>query len=755
MFFIRKELIGSILLLLLLLSGCVQDQGDDNWFCAKQGSEKAMSFDRAIEIANVSECVAQGQLKENFFCNTFTGTIWIDLEIEKQGCSPACVVDVETETAEINWRCTGVIASEEKIGPVADSIVFKKVSPENAVAAIASGEIDYYLGSILPKEAIDLQDETIVLVQSPSIMNGILINPAPSLENRFNPFYSQKARFALNFLIDRSLITETVHQGFGYPAFTNIFKNHPLYEKSKSVVETFSLEFDKNKGEMLLAEGLEGIGAEKVEGKWKFQDKNITVKIYSLSFIREMKETAEIVASVLENEGFEVETVLTERDVESPVYYSDPSQLEWNISIVSWIYYNVDRYPEVSFPEISESEGWWKYENAEKEAVKEKLSSGQYNSAEEWESLMWALAEIELEDSVGLWLTNQQTIFAAKKDLSGIVKDDFVGLRNYTTIRKAKMPDKPGLKIGMAETYFDEDPWNPLVISGIQMMDITNALHDPALYSSQTSRNKERFRWGFEIDSRKEDEIIAPENSFVWSVEEKKWVDAAGARAKTKVTYDLSNYIGSKWHHSQEISWADILFFVASLWDKTFDEEKILTDDAGFWYKDTFKEIVAIRIEGNFLEVYLNKWHFSSDGLTGFAGIFQRIAPWEIYAGADKLVFEDKTFSYSKESAEKTGAKPLSLIKEEHTNSLIDSLKTINFESLKPLFEAGGKSYAEAGDLLKRIAALEQWKSEKNHLIISDGPFYLERYDSTTGEIELNAFRDKSYPIKWGLWNTN
>jgi len=42
-------------------------------------------------------------------CNNYTGTYWIDLDIDKPGCNPACVVDTVTKTAEINWRCTGLI----------------------------------------------------------------------------------------------------------------------------------------------------------------------------------------------------------------------------------------------------------------------------------------------------------------------------------------------------------------------------------------------------------------------------------------------------------------------------------------------------------------------------------------------------------------------------------------------------------------------------------------------------------------------
>ena len=68
-----------------------------------------MSLGEALEIAKNSECTQQGALTENAFYNENTRTWWIDLELEKQGCAPACVVSDETMTAEINWRCTGAL----------------------------------------------------------------------------------------------------------------------------------------------------------------------------------------------------------------------------------------------------------------------------------------------------------------------------------------------------------------------------------------------------------------------------------------------------------------------------------------------------------------------------------------------------------------------------------------------------------------------------------------------------------------------
>jgi len=57
------------------------------------------------------------QCEKSYFCNENTGTFWIGLDIKKEGCNPACVVKLADKTAEINWRCTGLVAEEPPAEP--------------------------------------------------------------------------------------------------------------------------------------------------------------------------------------------------------------------------------------------------------------------------------------------------------------------------------------------------------------------------------------------------------------------------------------------------------------------------------------------------------------------------------------------------------------------------------------------------------------------------------------------------------------
>lgn len=76
-------------------------------FCSKKDTQELLTLVDAKQIAINSEC--GDNLKEPSICNQDTGTWWIDLDIEKEGCNPACVINVITKEASINLRCTGVI----------------------------------------------------------------------------------------------------------------------------------------------------------------------------------------------------------------------------------------------------------------------------------------------------------------------------------------------------------------------------------------------------------------------------------------------------------------------------------------------------------------------------------------------------------------------------------------------------------------------------------------------------------------------
>jgi hypothetical protein len=69
-----------------------------------------LSYEEALEIAQ-AECMKVGNMQDNYTYNAVTRTWWFDFSPNSaiSGCNPACVVMEDNNTADINWRCTGVL----------------------------------------------------------------------------------------------------------------------------------------------------------------------------------------------------------------------------------------------------------------------------------------------------------------------------------------------------------------------------------------------------------------------------------------------------------------------------------------------------------------------------------------------------------------------------------------------------------------------------------------------------------------------
>ncbi|MFA5041594.1 MAG: hypothetical protein WC464_08185 [Bdellovibrionales bacterium] len=67
----------------------------------------------AREIAEQS-CIKGGESLSAGVYNENTKTWWYDANLNstREGCNPACVVNEQMKSAEINWRCTGLIEPE-------------------------------------------------------------------------------------------------------------------------------------------------------------------------------------------------------------------------------------------------------------------------------------------------------------------------------------------------------------------------------------------------------------------------------------------------------------------------------------------------------------------------------------------------------------------------------------------------------------------------------------------------------------------
>lgn len=166
---------------------------------------------------------------------------------------------------------------------------------------------------------------------------------------------------------------------------------------------------------------------------------------------------------------------------------------------------------------------------------------------------------------------------------------------------------------------------------------------------------------------------------------------------------------------------------------------------------ESLKPFKGFRIVGNDLEVYVDYWHFSDDYIADFACLGGHY-PWEVLAAMDNVVFEDKELMYSERASESLGVPWMSVNLKDHASLVNGALDDLDYSDLANIFTVSGTVYATESDLAERVDAAHDWFAEYEHLVISDGPFYLNEFNAPAGYANLSAFRDSDYPFSKGDW---
>lgn len=105
-----RYIFSASLIAIVLASGCAGAKTEIKTpqfldeQCTTPYGGGSMSYSEAKDIAEDSPCGKYG-LKSYHYCSQTSGKWSIDLDIEKEGCKPACIINIETKSAQIDWRC--------------------------------------------------------------------------------------------------------------------------------------------------------------------------------------------------------------------------------------------------------------------------------------------------------------------------------------------------------------------------------------------------------------------------------------------------------------------------------------------------------------------------------------------------------------------------------------------------------------------------------------------------------------------------
>ena len=702
-------------------------------------------------------------------------------------------------------------------GPATDTITIQRVPMEEVVQAFQAGRIDAYIFGVRPAIAEVLRrDPNLRVLNAPSALVDFIFNPAPvyianlsgdqtkrslselarltggspdAITNVYydpdrnltfveygaypgkgaSPFAFKDVRIAMNYLIDRDNVVNVIYRGFASPMYTFLSSYDPDFPLISDIVLRYKFAYNPQLAEQIVTNALTRAGLQKVGGLWSYEGSPIQIN-FIIRVEDERRDIGDQLATALESLGFKVNRLyMTFGPAIDTVYGTDPADFKWHIYTEGWGKTGIAKYDSASIaqfcaPWFGYMPGWaeptfWNYKNDFLDDITQRIYSGNFTSKDERDSLYRKGVEACIAEGVRAWVATRLDSHVLRADIRGYTNDIGAGLRGIWNLRELNAPGKTTLNVGHLWVYTARTVWNQ--VGGFQdvfSVDIMYATWDPMTWTHPFNGLPIPFRSSFDVQTAgPTGKLDVPSDAFIWDASRGAWkLVGPGAKATSKVVFDMSSYIGAKWHDNTTITWADVLAQLYQFFDITYNATKAASEGAiaSLW-KPTLDTIVGFRIDeaNKRLEVYLNYWHFEPAFIASFATI-NIYVPFSIVLAEDYLVFTKGSYAYSTSAATAKKVPQLNLVLSGHAGDIASTLQTFLAQNYFPanIFTVGNKQYATPDEAAARYRAALSWISSTGNAWISDGPYMLASFSSEAQSVQLKAFRDPTYPFSPGKW---
>jgi peptide/nickel transport system substrate-binding protein len=652
-------------------------------------------------------------------------------------------------------------------GGYLDELKFIRYPNDNtAYQSVGNGILDTYLSHI-PLQLIDdaKKNPNLKIYDKGGISYGLLLNPSNNSQT-FNPFSIRDIRYALNFLIDRNFIVNDVLNGFGSSIVEPYGQYSPEYQNIVDVIEPLKIKYDPEFASGLISNSMEKVGAKlDINGKWIFKEKPVIVKILIRNDDPIKITFGNVVASVLEKQGFSV--IKDYGDLikaNQIVYGANPLDLNWNIYTESFISSSFLRYDpgtvgQMYAPWIGSMPGFqnpafWQYTNSTIDNLTKKLIFDNFTTKEERNDLLKKAESIGIKESIRLFFARSQDPYIASNKISGLVNDYSSGIANELSFVNAQKngSDNNTLNIGLSQIY--QGAWNNLDgCKDFYCKIIYSMISDNPYQINPYTGDPMPFRnnWTDVITKGPYGKISVPHDAIVWDPYNQTW-KYNDANNKTALTKIIMNPLYSKWHNGVSMDKYDLLYPLYFQYEWSIDTKKNdRTFDAEF-SSSTLPSLSLIKgikfTKDNAFETYIDTWHYDKRQLP-LSGTLWAAEPWEITAATERLVSNNK-LSYSKTDSNIKQNEQLSLILSSHAELIKQELEKMKQEKFipNPL-----KGLVSLDYVLKRYDASIQWINLHHNAAIGNGPYYLDSFNPAGGILILKKFYDNTYPYKKGYFS--
>lgn len=700
-------------------------------------------------------------------------------------------------------------------GPASDKIVARRYAITDVPTVIGDGTIDAYFYSLRPAQAEQLRGVPGVrLISAAAGLIELTLNPAPVHVERIrgklttrqvaaqfgvpekavvnvyyetdengttytvaefgafpgkglNPFAFREIRVAMQYLVDRPTIVQTVLRGFAVPMYTFLSQYDPDYAVIADIIAKYEFAYNPDYAKSIVDQVMTEVGATKTGGKWQYDGQPVSITL----IIRPEDERRDIgyaFNAELKLLGFETnpkEMVFAQAI--NVIYGTDPMEFQWQVYTAGWGKSGIDRYDSGTIaqfcaPWVGYMPGWgdpsfWNYRNDTIDELTTRIYQGNFSSKEERDQLYRTATEMCIQESVRVWVATRLDTWPVREEVKGVTLDVGAGLRGIWNLREMYVEGRNTLNIGHLYVWTPTSEWNWWGgFTDVYSVDFMRVTYDPSTWTHPFNGEPIPFRTPYSvITAGPGGELDVPANAKIWNVTQKKWVEVgSGVKAKSAVAFDLSKLIGTKFHNGVTITMADLVGYIALIYELVYDPtysalEPRISSNTKTWL-DTIKGWVFDDANKRMI-VYVDYWHFDENYIGSWAAVSPG-NPLEIHVASFELAL-DRRSETNIVLYRRSGYETLSLVVDKHINLIKQTLTSYrNNNAILQKVNALTDGRMTITEWNARIDADINWINTYNLAWISYGPFMLTKLDTSGQVLELTAFRDPSYPFKKGDW---
>lgn len=684
----------------------------------------------------------------------------------------------------------------ERHGGWLDEIDVSVVDGESAITQLQAGTIDYFTFNLASNVYPAIKESGLSSTQSLGGYYGISLNPAVFTDkNVLNPFSNRKIREALNWLIDRNYVNQEIFAGGSLPKLlgitTQLVEYTNLIDTARALESKYAYNVEKAKA--VLDAEMPGMGAELgADGKWQFNGAPVT-----LAFIIRSdgdgtrKPIGDYVANQLESVGLTVDRQYKTSSEAFPIWLGTAAvDGQWNMYTAGYGVSGLGSLRDESgniqqnYLNTSVQAGEPYISNVsdpEFQKLGDDLAQGKYSSKEERDSWMAKALELSLEDSLFVWVIDQQTYapynnnVQATYDLATGPESTNVGPYNLRFVGE----EGGTMKLGTNDLF--TQPWNTVGGSNwvwdAHVMRATSMgtsnisgggglMADPytgLAYPQRIQSAELTYKEGLPINQslnwltvKTVPQVDVPGDAWVdWDAKEQRWITAAEkfpdgltANVKSVVVYPDDLFETVKWHDGSPISVGDFVMSMIQGFDPgkpdspLYDESLALSINAGLV---SFKGYRITSTDPLTIEAYNDTYNSSAElnitplwpqspfGLAG-ENSWQVLAVSNLAEAAGELAYtSDKADASQIENTSWVGGPSLEIL-----SKYLDQAASESYIPFEPTL--GQFITKEEADL--RYANLKKWYADHSHFWVGTGPYYLDKVFTTEKSLVLKNFTE-------------